>query len=90
MEPPAFHVVAWSASLQDGEAFAHRVAPHDTYLSADCDYQELQATGAWDGAAILQAGPQGPTLRCGFGLGTAQLAQLEDGTPVAIPLPAAC
>ena len=90
MESAAFYVVAWSANMQDGEAFAHRVAPHATYLSADSDYRQLQTTGIHDGAAILQAGPGGPMLRCGFGLSSAQLAQLEDGTPVAIPLPAAC
>lgn len=80
-----YWVVAWAAF--DGEAFSHRAAPHPTYLAADSDYRELQDAGCFDGAAILQAGPGGPMLRCGFGLGTAELCQLADGTPIAIPAP---
>ena len=90
-QPAAFYVVAWSAS--DGETFAHRAAAHETYLQADNDYRALQAAGCYDGAAILQAGPGGPMLRVGYGLGYATLCQLEDGTPIAIPAPdplAAC
>lgn len=86
-QPAAFYVLAWSATLQDGEAFAHRCAPHATYLSADSDYRELQAAGCYDGAAILQDSLGGPVLRVGYGLGYATLCQLEDGTPIAIPAP---
>ena len=90
-QPAAFYVVAWSAS--DNETFAHRAAAHETYLQADNDYRQLQAAGAYDGAAILQGSPGGMMLRVGYGLGYATLCQLEDGTPIAIPAPdplAAC